>query len=293
MIANRGAWRRRWYGLQSLLGIAERGVFIPYRHAEGLPAAGRSDAYPAAAAILAAAAPEFLSRLAALDDFADDFARIAADAAPGPRWDQDWFPTLDAAIAYGFVRELAPARIVEVGSGHSTRFLMRGAADAGSALALTAIDPAPRAGLTAPSGVRLEILRDRVERLGPEAYSALGAGDLLSIDSSHLLLPGSDVDFLLGSVLPSLPLGMTVQIHDIFLPDDYPEDWRWRGYNEQLGVLPLLLGSDWQPLFASHYVASRHGEVLARSPIAALPQVSGARPSSLWLRKAAATVTAK
>ena len=293
MTATRGAWRRRWYGLQTLLGIAERGVFMPYRHAEGLPAAGRRDAYPLAEAVLARAAAAFESRLAELEDYGADLARIGTHGAPEPRWDQDWFPTLDAAIAYGFVRRLAPARIVEVGSGHSTRFLMRAAADGGAALSLTAIDPAPRAKLTAPPGVRLEILSDRVEALGVAPFADLSSGDILSIDSSHLLLPGSDVDLLLGSVLPSLPAGVTVQIHDIFLPDDYPEDWRWRGYNEQLGVLPLLLGSDWQLLFASHYVASRLSEAVARSPVAALPEAAGARPSSLWLRKLASPVTTK
>lgn len=285
MIALRGPLRRTGFGLLTLLGIARRGIFIPYRHAEGLPATGRRDAYPAAAARFAEAEPRFAALLQGLADYAEDLARIGKAAPPAPRWDQDWFPTLDAAVAYGFVRRLAPARIVEVGSGHSTRFLMRAAADAGLDLQLTAIDPAPRADLAAPPGVRLELLRGTVEQLGLEPFATLAAGDLLSVDSSHLLLPGSDVDLLLGRVLPALPVGITLQFHDVFLPDDYPEDWRWRGYNEQLGLLPLVLSGDWEPLFSSHYVATRQAALLTRSPLADLPQVPGARPSSLWLRK--------
>ncbi len=285
MTALRGAWRRSWYGFQTLLGIAQRGIFIPYRHAEGLPAAGRRNAYPAVEALFEAHAPAFAALLEGLQDYAADLQRIGGDSPPGPRWDQDWFPTLDAAVAYGLVRRLAPRRAVEVGSGHSTRFLMRAAADASHALSLLAIDPAPRAGLEALPGVALELLRQPVERLGQAPFEALESGDLLSIDSSHLLLPGSDVDLLLGRVLPGLPAGILLQVHDIFLPDDYPESWRWRGYNEQLGLLPLLLSGGWEPLFASHYVASRQAEAVARSPVGALPQVPGARPSSLWLRK--------
>ena len=62
------------------------------------------------------------------------------------------------------------------------------------------------------------------------------------IDSSHTLVPGSDVDLLLNRVLPALSAGAVVHVHDIFLPDNYPDDWAWRGYNEQLGVAPLLFG---------------------------------------------------
>ena len=28
----------------------------------------------------------------------------------------------------------------------------------------------------------------------------------------------------------------------MFLPDDYPPEWEWRGYNEQLGVAALIQG---------------------------------------------------
>ena len=45
------------------------------------------------------------------------------------------------------VRSLRPRRIVEVGSGHSTRFLARAVADGGLDTRITAIDPRPRASI--------------------------------------------------------------------------------------------------------------------------------------------------
>ena len=57
-----------------------------------------------------------------------------------------------------------------------------------------------------------------------------------SSNSSHILMPGSDVDILFNRVLPRLPAGALVHIHDIFLPFDYPAIWGWRNYNEQQGV---------------------------------------------------------
>jgi hypothetical protein len=93
------------------------------------------------------------------------------------------------------------------------------------------------------------------------------------------------VDLLLGRVLPALPPGALVHLHDIFLPDDYPAAWDWRGYNEQLGVLPLLLGGAWEVVFASHYVATRMARALEASVVARLPRPPEAPESSLWIER--------
>jgi hypothetical protein len=71
-------------------------------------------------------------------------------------------------------------------------------------------------------------------------FPPLGPGDILFIDSSHQVKPGSDVEFLLKAVLPLLPAGVHVHFHDIFLPDDYPPQWEWRRYNEQAAVAALI-----------------------------------------------------
>ena len=51
-------------------------------------------------------------------------------------------------MAYAMVRHHRPSRIVEVGSGHSTRFMARAVADGALPAQMVAIDPAPRAILT-------------------------------------------------------------------------------------------------------------------------------------------------
>lgn len=263
--------RRLALGLPTLLGLKAQGYFIPYRHAGELPPAS---GYPALEPVFAAAAPAMRARLAALDGL---------PAAPRlARWDQDWFPRLDAAIAYDMVRRRALRRIVEVGSGHSTRFLAEAIADRGGGIDLTAIDPAPRADI-GRTGARL--IAAPAPACGEAPFEALGAGDLLFIDSSHVLMPGSDVDFLLNRILPRLPAGALVHVHDVFLPDAYPEEWAWRGYNEQLGMAALLAGGAWRVLFASRYAATRLAADVAASAIARLPAVPGAYDSSLWLER--------
>ncbi|HEX9789449.1 MAG TPA: class I SAM-dependent methyltransferase [Kiloniellales bacterium] len=282
--AGRGFRRRLWFGLLTVSGLARRGYFIPQRHAVAAPAVRRQP-YAAIESVLAGQESHFSAVLGWLDAIAPDLARIAVHPAGSddrsPRWAQDWFPRLDAAVAYALVRRMAPRRIVEIGSGHSTRFVARAVADGGLTCRITAIDPAPRADLSA---IAVDHRRHQVQDLAPEDVADLQAGDILMIDSSHVLMPGSDVDFLLSRVLPELPAGVFVHFHDIFLPDDYPVEWAWCGYNEQLGVLPLILDAGWEVIFASRYVATRMAAAVAGTPIAGVPLLPETFESSLWLR---------
>ena len=214
-----------------------------------------------------------------IEEYAAELEAIGSEPPPAPRWNQDWFPRLDAALAYAIVRATRPRRIVEVGSGHSTRFLARAVADGELDTRITAIDPKPRASI---ESLPVEWLRTPVQRV--PAFPALGPGDILFIDSSHQLKPGSDVDFLLNAVLPLLPAGVRVHFHDIFLPDDYPEHWAWRHYNEQAAVASLIERNILQVEFSSHAVVSRSPEKID-GVLARLPLVSGAVESSLWLTR--------
>ncbi|MEE8274995.1 MAG: class I SAM-dependent methyltransferase [Alphaproteobacteria bacterium] len=274
--------RRLRFGLATILGLARRGFFIPYRYADTLAPPGERPSYAAIEALMRGLEDDFGAVVAGLEEYADDLRAIGGDAPPAPRWDQDWFPRLDAAVAYAMVRRLRPRRIVEIGSGHSTRFLARAVADGGLATAITAIDPAPRASL---AGLAVELLRIPLDRVGEMLLAGLAAGDVLFVDSSHILVPGSDVDRVLNHVLPALPAGVHIHFHDIFLPDDYPAEWAWRGYNEQLGVAALLSGRGCRLRFASHYATTRMSDALAGSVVAGLPLIAGARESSLWLEK--------
>jgi predicted O-methyltransferase YrrM len=271
--------RRFWLGLATITGLARRGFFIPHRYADAV--ARHQPNYDAIEALLANAEPAFCDTLAALDAYAEDL-RAMNGPPPRPRWDQDWFPRADGAAAYALVRRFRPARIVEVGSGHSTRFMAQAVADGGFACTLTAIDPAPRAAIDA---LPVAFVRAPVQAADRAIFARLQTGDVLFIDSSHILMPGTDVDLLFNRVLPGLPSGVLVHIHDIFLPDDYPPAWAWRGYNEQLAVAALLQGGGFAPLWSSRYAATRLRAAFEASVLGRLPMPDGAFETSLWIRK--------
>lgn len=267
-------WRRFRMAAQTALGLGARGFFTPFRYAaEARPATG----YPEIEAVFRgreASMRWVLGRIRALQV---DMHVIGGAPAPAPRWDQGWFSTLDAAAGYALVRDTPPQRIVEVGSGHSTRFLSRALKDAGARAEHICIDPQPRAALVnLPVKWEAALLSDAHLPL----FDALEAGDVAFFDSSHILWPGLDVDLMLNRILPRLKPGVRVHVHDVFLPDPYPESWDWRGYTEQNGLPGWFMGGAYNVVFASHFAATRLDGL---SAVAGLPRHKAAIDSSLWM----------
>lgn len=273
------AERRRQMARRTLDGDPQ-GWFIPYRYASET-LSRRSD-YPVVRDLFQRSEPEFTRHLQRISAYRSDLLNIGFDdEPPAPRWDQNWFPGLDAAAAYAMVRHHKPGRIIEVGSGHSTRFLARAVSDGGLGTAITAIDPAPRADL---AGLGITFHRQIVQDAAPDTFATLQAGDVLSVDSSHILMQGTDVDVLFANILPLLPAGVIVHIHDITLPDAYPPHWQGREYNEQSGIAILLGSGAWQPLFSSHWTR-HHMAALYRECAGFIPRPSEFLETSLWLEK--------
>lgn len=271
-------WRRLRFGLATVLDLQKRGYFIPYRYA-GQTTVPR--AYPALEPAFAAAVPSFDRIMAAAETHIDLLTDLSRAPDPRPRLEQDWFPCLDAVAAYTVTRLHKPSRIVETGAGHSTRFFALAAMDEGIPTEIHAIDPAPRADLSAYGRVRRH---SHLLHETPTAFwDEIGEGDIVSIDGSHILMPGTDVDYFLGDVLPRIAGRAILHIHDIFLPDAYPPSWDWRGYNEQNAVAGLIASGAYDILWASHYVRARFGDRLAASPLGQLALKPGAHEASLWL----------
>jgi len=179
----------------------------------------------------------FIEKLARYQDF---FLRFEQTPRPGvePAWRNGWLPPMDGMAIYGFLASGKPKTYLEVGSGNSTKFAARAKRDHGLATKLVSIDPHPRAEIDALCD---EVIRRPLEGADLSRFSQLEPGDVVFVDNSHRSLMGSDVTVFFLEVLPSLPDGVIVGIHDIFLPLDYPPEWKYRYYNEQYLLAALLL----------------------------------------------------
>src|SRR5713101_4086730 len=135
----------------------------------------------------------------------------------------------DAICLYGMIRHVRPRRIVEVGSGHSSCVML----DTNeiffqNRIACTFIEPHPERllSLLVPEDKdSIEILPSRVQDVEIARFRDLQRNDILFIDSSHVVKVGSDVNYIVSEVLPSLRVGVYVHFHDIFYPFEYPREW--------------------------------------------------------------------
>lgn len=132
-----------------------------------------------------------------------------------------------AAAAHCIIRDHGPRRLIEVGSGNSSMIISAALdmneADGAPAAMYTVIDPYPSERLETLPGTRPKVIAERVELSDPSLFEQLERGDVLFIDSGHVVRIGGDVNFLFLDILPRLQPGVIVHFHDIDLPYEYPE----------------------------------------------------------------------
>lgn len=144
------------------------------------------------------------------------------------------FGHTEAQVLFAFVATQRPARIVQVGAGVATAVILAAAEWAGFTPQVTCVDPFPTDYLRDLGAAgRIELLAQRCQDVPLRALTDLGPGDLLFVDSTHTVAPGSEVNQIVLEVLPLLVPGARVHFHDIFWPYDYQRDllddalWFW------------------------------------------------------------------
>jgi hypothetical protein len=195
------------------------------------------------ASLLAANLDKYCSILRDAASFQDTFRGIEISESKNvqePHWRNGWIPGLDSAVIYTLIRTLKPKTYFEVGSGNSTKFARRAIKDGGLSTRIVSVDPQPRAEI---NSICDEVIRKRFEDLDEEIYvSRLAPGDMVFVDNSHRSFQSSDVTVFFTEMLPALPVGILWGLHDILLPQDYPEYWLNRFYNEQYLLAAYLIG---------------------------------------------------
>lgn len=132
-----------------------------------------------------------------------------------------------AAPLHCMIRNNKPKRIVEIGSGNSSKVISAAIelnARENHETQYTIIDPYSTLTLeNLPKSTR--IIRNPVESMEMDVFEALTENDILFVDSSHVCKTGSDVNFEILEILPSLSKGVFVHFHDIPMPFEYPKTY--------------------------------------------------------------------
>lgn len=220
-----------------------------------------------------------------------------------------YFEAVDAEVAYCMVRHFKPAQIVEIGTGYSTRVLAtalkKNAERDDLDGKLISVDPNPER--FSPNGWKDRVIQiaKPVQDVDVKFFDRLRSGDILFIDSSHVVGVGTDVVREYLEILPRLQSGVIVHFHDIFLPSDYPREavlnrlWFWS--EQYLLQAFLTFNSQFEVLWASSAMHLEHPLVLEhcfprwRNSYLEMPELKRrfvptldnkhVWPSSFWMRR--------
>ena len=217
------------------------------------------------------------------------FAEFDAAVRSGLGYDElnPSYPLPDARLLYAIVRDARPASIVELGSGQTSRVIAAAcAANAsdGSSSRYEAYDPFPIAVDATLAGLAA-LHRTPAQEVSEEIFRALGAGDVLFVDTTHTVKIGSDVNRIILRVLPLLAPGVIVHFHDISLPYEYPryllEDYALYWAEQYLLQAFLSMNPSFEVLYATDALCRDRRAEVERAGLAG-PGQSG---SSFWIRR--------
>lgn len=222
--------------------------------------------------------------------FASELAGLSRQPLPAGEYylSNGNFEAGDAEFLYQFVRHFKPGKIIEIGSGYSTLMAAKALKKNREDEPLRqfehiCVEPFEMPWLE-QQGVK--VIRKMVEDVGIDLFRTLEAGDMLFIDSSHMIRPEGDVLFEYLELLPQLKPGVLVHVHDIFSPRNYPKTWlvdEVRLWNEQY-LLEAYLSDNpqWEIVAGLNYLHHNHGAALR----AACPYLEDkCEPGSFYLRK--------
>lgn len=202
-----------------------------------------------------------------------------------PVWDNGFFPGLDIIGLYLILSVYKPRKYIEIGSGNSTRVAFKAKKEQSLETLIVSIDPKPRAEIDRLAD---RVIRKRFEELNDNLYEELDENDILFIDNSHRILPNSDSTVFFMEVLPLLKKGVIVQVHDIYLPYDYPDFMCERFYSEQYGLAMFILAnpSRYQVLLPNYFISEDKELSSVLSSLWNHSNLSGAERhgGSFWIR---------
>lgn len=198
----------------------------------------------------------------------------------------------DATLLYCMLRHFLPNRVIEIGSGYSSACMIE-TADRfiSSQISFTFIDPDLRLFHKVLHKYKkrthngIVTLEQNVQEAPLSIFSSLNSGDILFIDSTHVLKTGSDVCFELFKVMPVLKSGVIIHFHDIFWPFEYGKEWAIdenRSWNETYAIRAFLsYNEQFEIVFFNDFFGKFH----TREIEATAPWVLKNTGGSLWLRR--------
>lgn len=204
------------------------------------------------------------------------------------------FMAVDAHMYYALIRHNFPRQIIEIGGGNSSVLAAMACRQnlrlKQAQTRLTVIEPYPDKTLQNGFDGLSDLIESKVQAVDLTVFEQLVAGDILFIDSSHVLRSGGDVQYEYLEILPRLAPGVLVHVHDISLPKPYPRVYAENKlfWNEQYLLQAFLTyNSRFEVIWPGNYMMINHPEIMNQ----VFPEIKIMRstypqsePCSFWMR---------
>ncbi len=194
----------------------------------------------------------------------------------------------DAITLYGMLRYLRPQKVIEVGCGFSSCVTLdTNELFFDNKIETEFIEPYPDLlySLIKKEDLgRIKVISKGLQEVPIEEFYSLKENDVLFIDSTHVSKMGSDVNYVLHSILPVLKKGVYVHFHDIFYPFEYPKEWLYEGraWNEAYILHCFLQFNDtFEIVMFNTYLEHKYEDFYVEK----MPICLANRGASLWLKK--------
>ena len=188
-------------------------------------------------------------------------------------FENTYFSHSDAAAYYSIIRHFEPEKIVEIGSGYSTKIAKYAVNANKTPCKITCIEPYPENYLLEID--EIEIIKKKAQDISSDwLNSVLRDGDILFIDSTHTVKEGGDVIHLICKILPEIKKNILVHFHDIFLPLSFPKEWLMMQlyWTEQYLLYAFLLNNqNAQVLYGSTVNNIMYPERMKKFTVSGLP----------------------
>ncbi len=173
-----------------------------------------------------------------------------------PTWNNNYVPALDIIILYTILNEFKPKQYIEIGSGTTTKTAYKAIKENHLSFSITCIDPFPRQPIKEIADKWIE---KNIQDVPVDIFKNLSENDIVFFDGTHTVLPNSDSTWFFLEILPNLPKGVIVEVHDIYLPYDYPQFMCDRYYSENyvLGAVLLANPEKYEILCPNFYISEQ------------------------------------
>ena len=125
---------------------------------------------------------------------------------------------------------------------------------------------------------------DGLATVGISPYAQEQLGDVVFVDSTHVVKTGSDVNHIVFELFPRLAPGVHVHVHDLFPGFEYPRAWvlQGRAWSEAYLLRAFLMFNDaFEVTFWLSLLAARRPDWFAATWPAGMRNPGG----SIWLTR--------